>query len=275
VVLYLGVYMKSRVQFGREARVDLAACYRLVDLYGMADLIYGHITARSGSHFLINPFGMLFSEIKASDLISVSSDGTVVANPTHELGYCVNAAGFMMHSAIHEARPEINCVIHTHTRASTAVSAMECGLLPLSQQAMRFHGRLGYHKYEGPTYDEDTKERLVCDLGVHDAMMLRNHGLLVCGRTVAEAFNLLYWLENACRIQVDMLSCNRPLVMPSDDGLAKIQAVFDRAEITLSNNHELNPNVAPAVKKSAAGYGSLEWRALLRKLDSIDPSYAE
>ncbi len=179
-----------------QTRVDLAACYRLVARYGMTDLIYNHITARvpgEAGHILINPYGFLYTEITASSLYKIDLDGNVVLKPdTH---YGVNHAGYVIHSAVHGARHDIACVIHTHSRAGMAVSAMKCGLLPLTQTAMRFHGRVGYHDYEGPAIDLDERQRLVRDLGENDVMMLRNHGILACGRSVAEAFNILYWLE--------------------------------------------------------------------------------
>src|SRR5271154_2559614 len=167
-----------------QARVDLAACYRLAHHFGMTDLIYTHISARvpgPEEHFLINPYGLLFNEITASSLIKIDLDGAVVLKP--DLDYPVNQAGFVIHSAVHAARPDVGCVMHTHTRAGMALSALECGLLPLTQTAMRFHGRIGYHEYEGPAVELDERQRLVANLGVHSAMILRNHGLLSAGAT--------------------------------------------------------------------------------------------
>ncbi len=185
--------MRDRVTEAEWAtRVELAACYRLVARYGMADLIYNHITARvpgEEGHFLINPFGFLYEEITASCLFKIDLDGRVVERP--DLPYEVNRAGFVIHSAVHAARHDVDCVIHTHTRAGMAVSVMECGLLPATQGALRFHDRLAYHDFEGPAVDEGERERLVSDLGSCDAMVLRNHGLLTCGRSVAEAFLLM------------------------------------------------------------------------------------
>ena len=182
-------------------RVDLAACYRLVALYGMTDLVYNHITARvpgSQEHVLINPYGMLYDEITASSLIKIDLEGNTVLQPDHE--YSVNAAGYVIHSAVHGARHDAGCVIHTHTRAGTAVSALKEGLMPLSQTAMRFAGRIAYHEYEGPAFNRGERERLVADLADRNAMILRNHGLLVCAPTIPQAFNLIYWLEQACKI---------------------------------------------------------------------------
>ena len=187
-----------------EMRVNLAACYRLVARYGMTDLIYNHITARvpdEPGHILINPYGFLYTEITASSLYKIDLDGNVVLKPdTH---YGINHAGYVIHSAVHGARHDVECVVHTHSRAGMAVSAMKCGLLPLTQTAMRFYGRVSYHAYEGPAVDLAERERLVRDLGGNDVMMLKNHGLLVCGRSIAEAFNQLYWLEMAYRNRAD------------------------------------------------------------------------
>src|SRR5205814_5916482 len=195
-----------------ETRVNLAACYRLVARYGMTDLIYNHITARVPGpehHILINAYGMLYEEVTASSLIKVDLGGAIVDNG--DTDYSVNAAGYIIHSAVHEAREDAQCVIHTHTPAGIAVSAMEEGLLPLSQTAMRFHGHVAYHDYEGPAFNRGEKQRLVEHLGSHNAMILRNHGLLVCAPSIPQAFNLIYWLEQACRIQVQLLSSQRPL----------------------------------------------------------------
>src|SRR6185436_292474 len=172
--------------------------YRLVDKYGMTDLIYNHITARipgSADHLLINLYGMLYKEITASSLVKIDV-------------------------AIHKARPDVACVLHTHTRAGIAVSAMTCGLLPLSQTSIRFVGHIGYHDYEGPAVDLDERERIVDDLGPHDALIMRNHGLLTCGATVQQAFNTMYQLEMSCRAQVDAMAARTELTMPGENVLA-------------------------------------------------------
>ena len=163
-----------------QARLDLAACYRLVARYGMADLIYNHITVRvpgEAGHILINPFGYLYEEITASCLYKIDLAGNVVDKPG-DVPYEVNQAGYVIHSAIHSARHDIACVLHTHTRAGMAVATMECGLMPATQGALRFHDRIAYHAFEGPAVDEAERERLVADLGDKDVMILRNHGLL-------------------------------------------------------------------------------------------------
>src|SRR5690606_23532733 len=188
-----------------SARVQLAAVYRLLHRYGMTDLIYNHATLRvpGSDHILINAYGYLYNEVCASNLLKIDLEGRVVLAPEDPNGYGVNVAGYVIHSAIHRARPDVHCVIHTHTRAGMAVSAMADGLLPLTQTAMRFHGRIGYHEYESVAIDLDEQDRLVADLGHHDAMILRNHGLLAVGPSAAQAFNTMYWLEMACRAQVD------------------------------------------------------------------------
>jgi ribulose-5-phosphate 4-epimerase/fuculose-1-phosphate aldolase len=270
--------MRDRVSPEEWAmRVDLAACYRLVARYGMTDLVYNHITARIPGpehHILINAYGMLYEEITASSLIKVDLAGNVVAKP-EGLDYSVNAAGYIIHSAVHEARPDVECVIHTHTRAGIAVSGLADGLLPLSQTAMRFHGHLAYHDYEGPAFNRGEKERLVRDLGDRNAMILHNHGLLACGPTIPQAFNLIYWLENACRIQVDILACNRPLHRAPQDVVEGTADALSGAEITLDNEGETNPHLKRDAQKSGSGYGMLEWPALLRMLDRADPSFRD
>jgi ribulose-5-phosphate 4-epimerase/fuculose-1-phosphate aldolase len=260
-----------------DVRVDLAACYRLVARYGMTDLVYNHITARIPGpehHILINAYGMLYEEITASSLIKVDLDGNVVARP-EGIDYSVNAAGYVIHSAVHATRADVACVIHTHTRAGIAVSTMQEGLLPLSQTAMRFHGHLAYHDYEGPAFNRGERDRLVADLGARNAMILRNHGLLACGPSIPQAFNLIYWLENACRIQVDTLACNRPLRVPPAAVIEGTAAALSGTEITLDNERETNPHLQRDAQQSGSGYGLLEWPALLRMLDRADPSYRD
>jgi len=237
-----------------DARVNLAACYRLTAMYGMTELIANHISCRiprEPNQFLINPYGMLYEEIDASCLIKVDVDGKVLFNASD---YNVNAAGFVIHSAVHMARHDVDCVAHTHTPAGMAVSAMECGLLPLAQTSMRFV-HIGYHEFEGIADDIGERQRLVRDLGDHEALILRNHGLLVVGRTVASAFNTLYRLERACQVQVMALSCNTKLTIPATDIL---EQTFDK--------------VRPRADKPNRN-GDLAWPALLRKLDRVDTSY--
>ena len=229
-----------------QARVDLAACYRLTAMYGMTEMVANHISCRvpgTTDQFLLNPYGMLYEEIDASSLIKVDIDGNTLFNASE---YDVNVAGFVIHSAIHMARHDMDCVAHTHTPAGMAVSAMECGLLPLAQTSMRF-----LHIAD----NVDERERLVNDLGDHEAMILRNHGLLVVGRTVPAAFNVLFRLERACQVQVMALSCNTRLIYPPQD--------------TLEDTYR---RMQPEPGRSARN-GDLAWPALLRKLDRADPSY--
>ncbi len=239
-----------------QARIDLAACYRLVDLYGLSDMMANHISsAVPGEHgaFLINPYGMMYEEITASSLIKVDLAGTILVKPDFgPLDYGINRAGYVIHSAVHEARPEVACVIHTHAWASMAVSALECGLLPITQTAMRFL-KIGYHDYQGVVLDEAEKASLLADLGQREALMLRNHGALVVGRTVGEAFNWMHRLELACHSQLAAMACNTPF--------SKVpQPVLEATW----NNYQRN---------TRRPYGLMEWPALLRKLDRLDASY--
>jgi ribulose-5-phosphate 4-epimerase/fuculose-1-phosphate aldolase len=241
-----------------QARVDLAACYRLIDHYGMADMMANHITARvpdEANAFLINAYGMMYEEITASSLVKVDHDGAILSKPDFgELNYGINRAGYVIHSAIHHARPEIGCVIHTHSWASMAVSSLACGLLPLTQTAMRFL-KIGYHDYHGVVLDTEEQASLIADLGQGEALILRNHGALVVGRTVGEAFNWTHRLELACRAQIGAMSCNTPLQPVS-------QAVLEETW----NNYQ------PGTRRP---YGVMEWPALLRKLERMDPGYRD
>jgi ribulose-5-phosphate 4-epimerase/fuculose-1-phosphate aldolase len=236
-----------------QARVDLAACYRLIDLYGMSDLIANHVSVRvpgEPEHFLINAYGLLYDEITASSLIKIDLDGNVVAKPPFDYG--VNRAGFVIHAAIHRARHDVDCVIHTHTAAGMAVSSLECGLLPMNQTAMRF-AHCAYHDYEGVVLDLEEQERLVADLGQCDLMILRNHGLLVVGQTVAQAFNHIHRAELSCRTQLTAMATGANLVSAPTQ---VIEATFQAYQ--------------PGVRRP---FGVLDWPALLRKLDRLDPSY--
>ena len=269
--------MRSRVSAEEwDLRVSLAACYRLLARYGMTDLIYNHVTVRVPGpehHILINPYGMLYEEITASSLIKVDLAGNIIDKSDH--GYSVNAAGYIIHSAIHEARADVQCIIHTHTRAGVAVSGLKEGLMPLSQTAMRFHGHVAYHDYEGPAFDRGEKGRLVEHLGQLNALILRNHGLLTCGPSIPQCFNLMFFLENACRIQVDMLGCNRTLHHATPAVIERTADALAGTEITLDNERDTNPNLKRDAQKSGTGYGFLEWPALLRSLDRVDPSYRD
>lgn len=236
-----------------QVRVDLAACYRLVAHFKMDDLIYNHISARvpgAQDHFLINPYGMMYEEITASSLIKIDVEGRVVDDGGQAYG--INHAGFVIHSAVHRARPDVDCVIHTHTPAGMAISALACGLLPLTQTSM-FFGQVAMHGYEGVVVDMSEQERLVADLGECQAMILRNHGLLTVGPSIPEAFTAMYWLERACQAQAMAMACNTSLQLPTD-------------EVVRLTNHLYKP-------ETRRRFGVLEWPALLRLLDRRDPGY--
>ena len=240
-----------------QARIDLAACYRLVDLYHMSDLIANHVSVRVPGEdtFLINPYGMLYEEISASSLIKIDYDGNVVLKPDFPgTDYGVNRAGFVIHSAIHKAQHDIACVAHTHTWPGMAVSTLECGLLPNTQTSMRF-AHISYHDFSGVVLDLSEQERLVRDLGDNNAMILRNHGLLTVGTTIPECFNALHRLELSCKTQIAAMSCNSPMIKVPD-------AVIEKTWL----------NYQPQTRRP---FGVLDWPALLRKLDRIDPSYRD
>src|SRR5216684_6894124 len=243
-----------------ETRVDLAACYRLVDLYGMCDLHLNHISARvpgEEEHFLINPFGMMYEEITASSLIKVDHAGNIISNSNPE--YSINLAGYVIHSAIHAARPDVGCVLHTHTNAGMAVSVLKCGLLPLTQTAMRW-SRVAYHDFEGVVVDLDERKRLADNLGGSDVMILRNHGLLAVGQTVGQAFNNIYRLERACQTQLLAMACNAKINIPPQDVIAR-------------SNAQLAVSPSPDASGKKRPHGSMEWPALKRMLDRRDLSY--
>ena len=213
-----------------QVRCELAALYRLVAHHRMTDLIYTHISARIPGpehHFLINRYGVLFHEMRASDLVKIDLNGNQLEDGPQTKR--VNAAGFTIHSAIHMAREDLVCVVHTHTSAGIAVSAQKHGLLPISQHALKFYGRLSYHGYEGVALDLDERERLIADLGpTNKAMILRNHGLLVGGCSVADAWNQIYYLERACQAQVAALAGGAELLLPPEEVRQRTAAQFSR-----------------------------------------------
>lgn len=244
-----------RAQVGEaewQQRVDLAAAYRLAHHYRWTDQIYTHFTAKvpGTEQFLINPYGVLFEEVTASCLVKVDLDGRVLLDPS---GIGINPAGFLIHSCVHRARPELACVLHTHSASGLGVAAQKRGLLNLTQHAMRFHRRLGYHDYEGVALDFSEQERLVRDLGAHKAMVLRNHGLLAAGTTIRDAFEQLYYLERACEAQVRAQSGGAELIECDDAVAEKVAQVLDRPG------------------RSAYEH---DWPALRRMLDRADASYA-
>ena len=240
-----------------QLRCDLAACYRLVALYGWSDLVFTHISAElpesvSGAgahHFLINSYGLMFEEITASSLVKVDEQ----CNKVIDSPFPVNPAGFVIHSAVHAARPDATCVLHTHTRAGVAVSAQAGGVLPISQQSTFVLASLAYHGYEGVAFRDDEKPRLQADLGTANFMVLRNHGLLVVGKSIADAFLSMYTFENACRIQIDAQAGGGTLTQV---------------------NPQILQGVSQAMRVQTGGLGgAFVWPSLIRKLYRLDPAY--
>ncbi|HJQ58713.1 MAG TPA: class II aldolase/adducin family protein [Vineibacter sp.] len=250
------VYALPQPQGEWVLRRQLAAAYRLVEQFGWTELIYGHLTARvpgEAPHFLINPYGLNYDEMTASNLVKIDVDGNIVESTN----YPVNHAGFVIHSAIHMANStKHKVVMHTHTRAGMAVCALEDGLLPISMVSTGFTGKLSYHDYEGPSLELGERERLQEHLGDNQAMLLRNHGLLVTGRSVPEAFLRLYRLERACQIQIDAAAAGRLRVL--DEGAAR------KSGADMDSFSE---------RESKVGIGDLEFAAMLRKLDKADPHW--
>jgi len=247
--------VKDRVSKEEWAtRVDLAACYRAIAMYGWDDLVFTHISARvpgPEEHFLINAYGLLFEEMTASSLVKVDLDGNKVLESPYE----INPAGFVIHSAVHAARPDVACVLHTHSKAGVAVSAQAEGLLPLSQTSLFPYVTLGYHDYEGVALNDAEKPRLVADLGDNNCLMLRNHGLLTTGATIADAFLMMYVLETACQIQLLAQSSGNELVRVPQPVVEGIEAQAEQVTRGLG--------------------GRLVWPGILRKLDRMDSSYRD
>lgn len=238
----------------RLLREDLAAAYRLVALFGMSDLVYTHLSVRLPGpehRFLVNPYGLLFEEITASSLVVVDADG----HPAQPTSHDVNPAGFVIHSAIHRHRADAACVMHTHTLAGMAVAAQQGGLLPLNQMSMEFHGRVGLHPYEGIAAGDNLgeRDRLARSLEGNIAVILQNHGLLVIGTTIAQAFYRLWYLEQACRIQLAVQSTGAAANLPSEAAILRARQQFDD-----------DPD-----------QGAMVWRALRRKLDREQPGYRD
>ena len=235
-------------------RVDLAACYRLVARFGWEDLVFTHITARvpgTPDQFLINPYGVFFDEITASSLVKIDQQGQKLDDSP----FPVNPAGFVIHSAIHAARHDAKCVLHTHTLNGVAVSTQRAGLLPISQHSISVLASLGYHDFEGPALRDDEKPRLVADLGDKTSLILRNHGLLTAGETAAEAFVSMYYLETSCAIQVRAQSGGGELIPVPKEVIDDSNARMQRTE------------------RPGGGRGALVWPGLLRRLDRTDQSY--
>ena len=235
-----------------QAREELAAAYQLAALHRMTDHIYTHISARvpdADGQFLLNAYGLTFDEVTASNLVKVNLQGDVLLDAT---GLGINLAGFIIHGAIHEHRHDAVCVMHTHTQAGVAVSAQRRGLRMLSQHAMRFHDKVAYHDYEGVVLDMDERAQIVQNLGQRNVMILRNHGLLVCGDSVSDAFDQMYYLERACQIQIAAQSSGEELLEASDPVAARVAAQFDRPGRPSKDKH---------------------WPPLLRMLDRVAPGY--
>jgi len=245
-----GNYSKAEWQM----RVDLAACYRLADMFGFSDIIWNHITAKvpESEHFLINRFGLRHDEITASNLVTIDLNGTVIDPGTATSDEDINVTGFVIHSAIHAARPDLHCVMHSHSEAGLAVSVVKDGLLTMIQDGMPFHDQVAYHDYEGLSTDVAERERLAANLGDKRVMILRNHGLLTCGATVGEAFMLMYYLERACKVQMLVLASGQEFeLLPAD--------ICEAA----ASQYDLFP------------HGKYEWPALLRLADDKSPGFRQ
>jgi len=242
-----------------ELRVQLAGAYRIIDFLGWSELIWTHTTVRVPGpehHFLINPYGLRFDEVRASNLVKVDMHGNLIGDQAQE----INPAGFVIHSAVHMVRPDIGCVMHTHTVAGMAIAALETGLLPISMYALGYHEHVAYHDFEGPSLDLDERERLAADLGDKDVMILRTHGLLTCGETVAQAFVRMYRLERACQVQLAAQSTGAPLAIPPPD-------------ICRKSAERSDDFLATAGGKGYSRVPNPEFDALLRLMDQRDPSY--
>jgi ribulose-5-phosphate 4-epimerase/fuculose-1-phosphate aldolase len=239
-----------------QTRTDLAACYRLVWHYGWHHLHLNHISARvpgTDDHYLLNPFGLLYNEVTASNLVKVDLDGNIL----DDTPYTINEAGYTIHSAIHAARHDVQCVLHTHTEAGMAVSALNCGLLPLNQGALRFYNRIGYHDYEGIALDLDERARYAASLGPHKALILRNHGLLTAGQSIAEAFTLMYHLEKSCAAQI------------------AIGATTADSNAFTFPPPEVCEHAAQQTNRNGRDHGAPSWPGLVRMMDRIDPSFRD
>ena len=234
-----------------QARVDLAAAYRLAAHYGWTHMINNHISVRvpgTEDQFLLNPYGFLYEQITASSLVKIDVDGRKIDDSPYD----VNQAGFVIHSAIHMARKDLHAIIHTHTVAGQAVSALDCGILPINQSAMRFPNRIGYHDFEGVASDLDERERIVADLGPHKCLIMKHHGLLTAGVNIAEAFNLMYYLEKSCQTQMMVLASNQPFTLASKESIEKTEQQF-------WGNGRI--------------HGQRDWPALVKLAETLDPSF--
>lgn len=241
-----------------QQRVELAACYRMIAHLGWDDLVFTHISARvpgPDEHFLLNPYGMMFEEVTASSLVKVDLDGNKVVESPHE----INPAGFVIHSAVHSARPDAQCVIHLHTAEGVAVSAQKAGLLPITQTALYVIPTLSYHAYEGVALKDEEKPRLQADLGRTNTMILENHGLLSLGRSIGAAFLSMFTLQRACEAQIMAQAGGSELRFVADEIVKDV------------------PAQGKAVLKAAGGVSGAAraWPAVMRKMDRLDPSYRD
>lgn len=237
-----------------QARLDLAAAYRAADLFGFSDIIWNHITSKipGTEHFLINRFGLRYDEVTASNLVSVDREGNVI-NPGSATGDTdINVTGFVIHGAVHRARPDVHCVMHSHSDGGMAVSALKEGLMPMQIDGMAFFNRIAYHEFEGQSDDHEECERIAASLGDKPVMILRNHGLLTCGTTVGEAFMRMYYLERACSIQLQVMATGREVQLPSAEVCERTARQLDRFP-----------------------HGQFEWPAILRLVDSECPDYRD
>ena len=242
-------------QTEQQLRVQLAACYRIFDYMGWTELIYNHITVKlpgDEHHFLINPYGLHYSEVTASNLVKVDIDGNIV----EETDYAVNPAGIVIHTAIHAARPDVVCIAHTHTNDGMAVACSEEGLRNDNFYSALLHNRVAYHDFEGITLMDDEKPRLVANLGDKNMLILRNHGLLACGRSIAEAFQSMWAMQRSCEVQVAGDSTGKPIIPVAADVLARTEQLM-------------------TMQSMGQPIGELEFAALTRIIERLDPSYKD
>ncbi len=234
-------------------RMDLAACYRVADLFGFSDIVWNHITAKipGSENFLISRLGLRYDEVTASNLVTLDLDGNIVDPGSDSSEKDVNVTGFIIHSAIHAARPDVHCVMHSHSSAGLAVSVLKDGLVPMTQDAMPFHGSVAYHDWKGLSVDTAERERLAAALGDKKVMIMRNHGLLTCGETVGEAFMLMYYLDRACRVQMQVMASGQEFELP-------------RAEVCEQ----------AAKQYLDFPHGKYEWPALVRLVEKHAPDYS-
>ena len=242
-----------------ELRVQLAAAYRIIDHLGWSELIWTHTTVRVPGpehHFLINPYGLRFDEVRASNLVKVDMHGNIIGDQTQE----INPAGFVIHSAIHIVRPDVQCIMHTHTLAGMAVASLESGLLPISMYALGYYERVAYHDFEGPSLDLEERQRLSANLGDKNVLILRTHGLLTCGQSVAQAFVRMFRLERACQVQLAAQATGSPLIVPPKPV----------CEVSAERSDDF---LATEGSKGYSRVANPEFAALMRLMDRKDPSY--